>query len=625
MGEAQPARSRSRSGIRRSASSATSARSSVRTPPSAPRSTTRAARRSAATFKSTPTKGSSSRASATRFRSRPRTAPAATCASTSARPRTGPTRSTRRSTCSRRRRCATPSATTTISSSTCPRLARTRCDDGSITRGRSSSSRCSSTRGPAPGCGETPYIKLLTQLFGDRLLIANATGCSSIYGGNLPTTPYTTNRDGRGPAWSNSLFEDNAEFGFGLRLGVDSHMRRGARAGRAARPIGWATRSRRSCSAPTRRGSGDRGAARAGARAAARSSPLWIAPEARRLEALADYLVKKSVWLRGRRRLGLRHRLRRPRPRAGQPPRRQHPRARHRGLLEHRRPAIEGDAARRRRQVRRQPARRSQKKDLGLLANMYGHVYVARVAFGAKMAQTVQAFLEAEAYPGPSLIIAYSHCIAHGYDMAHGAAQQKLAVDSGVWPLYRFDPRRIAKGEPPLHLDYGPPKARVADYMRNESRFRVVERTDPARFKRFLKEAQEAAPTALRGLPAARGHHRAPGRGQGRRRRRLEAGRSRRSTHGPQHDLSRDEAAASARPGRVTAERRPRRRQAARRRGRRGDRPAIALRRADHARADATHNHRTATANRSPRPPLSFRAPTPSRSGRTSTWSTCGG
>jgi pyruvate-ferredoxin/flavodoxin oxidoreductase len=124
---------------------------------------------------------------------------------------------------------------------------------------------------------------------------------------------------------------------------------------------------------------------------------------------------------------------------------------------------------------------------------MYGHVYVARVAFGAKMSQAVQAFLEAEGYPGTSLIIAYSHCIAHGYDMALGASQQKLAVDSGVWPLFRFDPRRAAKGEPPLHLDYGPPKPLVAEYMRNESRFRVVERTDPERFKTFLKDAQEAA------------------------------------------------------------------------------------------------------------------------------------
>jgi pyruvate-ferredoxin/flavodoxin oxidoreductase len=133
------------------------------------------------------------------------------------------------------------------------------------------------------------------------------------------------------------------------------------------------------------------------------------------------------------------------------------------------------------------------KKDLGLLANMYGHVYVARVAFGAKMAQTAQAFVEAESYDGPSLIIAYSNCIAHGYDMAQGASQQKLAVDSGVWPLYRFDPRRIPKGEAPLHLDYGPPKAKVADYMRNESRFRMVERADPARYKMFLEESQAAA------------------------------------------------------------------------------------------------------------------------------------
>jgi pyruvate-ferredoxin/flavodoxin oxidoreductase len=133
------------------------------------------------------------------------------------------------------------------------------------------------------------------------------------------------------------------------------------------------------------------------------------------------------------------------------------------------------------------------KKDLGLLASMYGHVYVARVAFGAKMTQTAQAFLEAESYQGPSIIIAYSHCIAHGYDMANGAAQQKLAVASGVWPLYRFDPRRLEAGEPPLDLDYGPPKAKVADYMRNESRFRQIERSDPARYKKFVAESQAAA------------------------------------------------------------------------------------------------------------------------------------
>jgi pyruvate-ferredoxin/flavodoxin oxidoreductase len=133
------------------------------------------------------------------------------------------------------------------------------------------------------------------------------------------------------------------------------------------------------------------------------------------------------------------------------------------------------------------------KKDLSLLATMYGHVYVARVAFGAKMAQTAQAFLEAEAHPGPSLIVAYSHCIAHGYDLAQGVAQQKRAVDSGVWPLYRFDPARLQNGEPPLHLDYGAPKAPVADYMRNESRFRMIERADPERFKKFLEQSEDAA------------------------------------------------------------------------------------------------------------------------------------
>jgi pyruvate-ferredoxin/flavodoxin oxidoreductase len=216
------------------------------------------------------------------------------------------------------------------------------------------------------------------------------------------------------------------------------------------------------------------------------------APEARRLEVLADYLVKKSVWLLGGDGWaydigygGLDHVL-----------------ASNRNVnvlvLDTEVYSNTGGQ-----QSKATPlgavakfasaGKSTAKKDLGLLANSYGHVYVARVAMGARMPQTVQAFLEAESYPGPSLIIAYSHCIAHGYDMAHGMSQQKLAVDSGVWPLYRFDPRRLAKGEPPLHLDYGPPKARVADYMRNEARFRVVERTDPARFKGFLKEAQEAA------------------------------------------------------------------------------------------------------------------------------------
>jgi pyruvate-ferredoxin/flavodoxin oxidoreductase len=345
--------------------------------------------------------------------------------------------------------------------------------------------------GACAGCGETPYLKLLTQLFGDRLLIANATGCSSIYGGNLPTTPYTTNRDGRGPAWSNSLFEDNAEFGLGLRLGVDAHAA-GARSmlERLADRLGDNLVGELLNADQTH----DAGIVEQRARVMALRQTLAAidAPEARRLETLADYLVKKSVWLVGGDGWaydigygGLDHVL---------------ASRRNVNILVLDTEVYSNTGGQ---QSKATPlgavakfaaaGKEVAKKDLGLLANMYGHVYVARVALGAKMPQTVQAMLEAESYAGPSLIIAYSHCIAHGYDMAFGAAQQKLAVDSGVWPLYRFDPRRGAAGEPPMHLDYGPPRARVADYMRNESRFRVVERTDPARFKRFLKEATEDA------------------------------------------------------------------------------------------------------------------------------------
>jgi len=345
--------------------------------------------------------------------------------------------------------------------------------------------------GACNGCGETPYLKMLTQLFGDRLLIANATGCSSIYGGNLPTTPYTTNRDGRGPAWSNSLFEDNAEFGFGFRMALDAHVAaaRGLvehMASQIGDGLGEALLHADQ--------SGESGIAAQRDRVVALRKRLagMQTAEARRLETLADYLVKKSVWLVGGDGWaydigygGLDHVLANQRDvnilvldtevysnTGGQA-------SKSTPLGAAAKFASSGKAI--------------GKKDLGLLANMYGHVYVAKVAFGAKMAQTAQAFLEAESYHGPSLIIAYSHCIAHGYDMADGAKQQKLAVDSGVWPLYRFDPRRLVKGEPPLHLDYGPPKIKVADYLRNESRFRTIERSDPARYKSFVRESQKAA------------------------------------------------------------------------------------------------------------------------------------
>jgi pyruvate-ferredoxin/flavodoxin oxidoreductase len=345
--------------------------------------------------------------------------------------------------------------------------------------------------GACAGCGETPYLKLLTQLFGDRLLVANATGCSSIYGGNLPTTPYTTNRDGRGPAWANSLFEDNAEFGLGFRLALDAHVAAAkALLARLAPQLGD-TLVRELLEADQK---GEAGIAAQRARVQALREKLrgMKTAEAQRLETLADYLVKKSVWLVGGDGWaydigygGLDHVL------AGR---------RDVNVLVMDTEVYSNTGGQ---QSKATPLGASAKfaaagkpvgkKDLSLLATMYGHVYVARVAFGAKMAQTAQAFLEAEAYPGPSLIVAYSHCIAHGYDMAQGALQQKRAVDSGVWPLYRFDPVRLAKGEPPLHLDYGPPKADVADYMRNESRFRMVERADPARYKKFVEDSRDAA------------------------------------------------------------------------------------------------------------------------------------
>ncbi len=345
--------------------------------------------------------------------------------------------------------------------------------------------------GACAGCGETPYLKLLTQLFGDRLLIANATGCSSIYGGNLPTTPYTTNREGRGPAWSNSLFEDNAEFGFGFRLALDAHSAAVRVLVQRLAPDIGETLVTELLEADQEAEAGII-AQRDRVKVLRNKLAGLQTAEARHLASLADYLVKKSVWLVGGDGWaydigygGLDH------------------------VLANRRDVnvlvldTEVYSNTGGQQSKATPLGAAAKfaaagkpvgkKDLGLLANMYGHVYVARVAFGAKMLQTVQAFREAEAYHGPSLIIAYSPCIAHGYDLAQGAAQQKLAVDSGVWPLYRFDPNRIPKGEAPLTLDYGPPKAKVADYMRNESRFRMIERADPVRFKQFLDDAQAAA------------------------------------------------------------------------------------------------------------------------------------
>jgi pyruvate-ferredoxin/flavodoxin oxidoreductase len=346
--------------------------------------------------------------------------------------------------------------------------------------------------GACAGCGETPYIKLLTQLFGDRLLIANATGCSSIYGGNLPTTPYSANRDGRGPAWSNSLFEDNAEFGLGMRLALDSFADQARELLEALAPVVGEKLAHEILEAEHQ--SGD---------AAIRTQRDRIdklrqllagldTTEARRLSELADALVRKSVWLVGGDGWaydigfgGLDHVL---------------ASGRDVNILVLDTEVYSNTGGQ---QSKATPfgaiakfasaGKRTPKKDLGLIAMGSGNAYVASIAMGARDHQTLKAILEAESYPGPSIVIAYSHCIAHGYDMVHGADQQKLAVESGVWPLFRFDPRRLASGEPPLVLDAPAPKASVADYLGNENRFRALERFGANVWRRAIDGAAQGA------------------------------------------------------------------------------------------------------------------------------------
>jgi pyruvate-ferredoxin/flavodoxin oxidoreductase len=345
--------------------------------------------------------------------------------------------------------------------------------------------------GACAGCGETPYVKLMTQLFGDRLLIGNATGCSSIYGGNLPTTPYCQDSNGRGPAWSNSLFEDNAEFGLGLRLGSQWLSDRAASllknlASNFGDTLVTALLD------PTHLDEAGIGTRRTQIAALRQRLESVDSPEARELSALADYLIPKSVWLLGGDGWaydigygGLDHVLSMP----------------HKVnvlVLDTEVYSNTGGQASKATPIGAAAkfaamGKSVNKKDLGLMAMSYGHVYVASIAFGENDTHTVKAFQEAESYPGPSLIIAYSHCIAHGYDLSIGLEQQQRAVRSGIWPLYRFDPRRVAQGQPPLQIDSKPPKISVGEYMRNEARFRMVENLDPARFKLLGQEAAEHA------------------------------------------------------------------------------------------------------------------------------------
>jgi len=342
--------------------------------------------------------------------------------------------------------------------------------------------------GACTGCGETPYIKLLTQLYGDRALIANATGCSSIYGANLPTTPYTQDGNGRGPAWSNSLFEDNAEFGFGMRLAVDKQAEH---ARELLSTMGSRVGDQLVKELLTADQSDEKGieAQRERVRVLKNTLGKLEGAEAAWLARLADFLVKKSIWIVGGDGWaydigygGLDHVIAQGRDvnilvldtevysNTG-------------GQASKATPM--GAAAKFAMAGKAMP-----KKDLAMLALTYGHPYVARVAMGAKDVQTVNAFKEADSYSGTSVIVAYSHCIAHGYDMADALGQQELAVNTGYWPLFRYDPRRIAAGESPLKLDSGAPKTDLAAFMANETRFRQVEVSNPEGFRKMLEQAQ---------------------------------------------------------------------------------------------------------------------------------------
>jgi len=334
--------------------------------------------------------------------------------------------------------------------------------------------------GACSGCGETPYIKALTQLFGDRLLIANATGCSSIYGGNLPTTPYAADRNGRGPAWANSLFEDNAEFGLGITLGV----RRLAEHSRRLLKSVSAQVGQNLVDAILSAEQNDEAAIAAQRLRVAELRRLLTGlsdPQAGELAQIADYLVKKSVWLIGGDGWaydigygGLDHVL-------------SLPYDLNILVLDTEVYSNTGGQASKATPIGAAAkfaanGKGTQKKDLGLMAMSYRNAYVASVAFGSCENHTVKALVEAESYPGPSLVVGYAHCIAHGYDLKFGLKQQALAVDSGVWPLYRYDPRRTPSGLPPLQIDSPPVHKPVWEYLRNETRFAMVQKIDPARF-----------------------------------------------------------------------------------------------------------------------------------------------
>jgi len=343
--------------------------------------------------------------------------------------------------------------------------------------------------GACAGCGETPYIKLLTQLFGDRLLIANATGCSSIYGGNLPTTPYAVGSDGLGPAWSNSLFEDAAEFGMGFRVSLDKQSQFATELLQQLEGQIGPAFVQEILTADQKDASGV---------FAQRERVAQLKQElekinsnaARQLRPVVDTLVRKSVWVIGGDGWGydigyggLDHVLAsgcnvkvllldtEVYSNTG-------------GQCSKATPlgAVAKFAA---------AGKRVSKKDLGLISMCYGNIYVASVAMGAKDEHTLKSFLEAEAYDGPALIIAYSHCIAHGINMTTAMQNQKAAVQSGQWLLYRYNPALAEKGEHPLHIDSSDPRLPVTEYLKLENRFRMLSKTKPEDAKRLFDLAQE--------------------------------------------------------------------------------------------------------------------------------------
>jgi pyruvate-ferredoxin/flavodoxin oxidoreductase len=365
--------------------------------------------------------------------------------------------------------------------------------------------------GACAGCGETPYIKLVSQLFGDRLIVANATGCSSIYGGNLPTTPWTRNAEGRGPAWSNSLFEDNAEFGLGLRLAADKHHALAVDLARALAPQLDRALVDEILAAEQRTESQIRAQRARVARLRERLVGLED-EQAAQLLSVVEHLVRRSVWLIGGDgwaydigSAGLDHVLASGRDvnvlvldtevysNTG-------------GQMSKSTPlAAVAKFANAGKQV--------PKKDLALQAIAYGNVYVARVAMGANPQQTLLALREAEAYPGPSLILAYSHCIAHGINMQKGLHQQNLAVHSGYWPLLRYNPEARKADENPFLLDSQRPRLPFRDYTEGELRYRMLSRTNPKEADALMRRAEAAIRQKwdLYEVMATGGEHPAPG------------------------------------------------------------------------------------------------------------------